>query len=562
MCASAAHAQTASQITQRSYAPPAKLAGGIGIVIEGQSGLDVPPGAEKLTVTLSRVEVDGGFPDLAEAEAAIRAGLAGRRVTGAEIFVAARRLEAAYAKAGYALARVGLPPQRLVDGSPLKLIVVDGAIERVEIKDGPTPIRARIQQLLAPLVGKTHLMLAEMERRILFAGDLPGVLIRSTLAPGTKLGATVLVIEVKHQLVDEVLSYDNSLPASLGRSQIGVGADVNGALGFGELLYLRANGDPVFGDRGLLAEFARNRILAAGFVAPIGVDGLSFNGEVTQARTTPLPSGGLATTDLFDRLSLRLRYALIRSRQFDLSGQVALDVENETQNLLPDALGSAIADDRLRVLRLSGDADFPTPWGATMSAEQVASFGLDALGARTAAEAAASNVPLSRQGADARFAKWEATVTYAQNLAEHLSVNFNAHGQTSFGAALARAEQIGVAGPGALSAFDVGALQGDSGYVLRGEIGAPFALPQIWSGVGALATPYVFAAGGEIFLARPTALERSRVDAGSFGGGLKLAGGQAGSLRNVTLTFEVGRQLRNDNVPAENRFTLVAGAKF
>ena len=50
----------------------------------------------------------------------------GRPVSGADIFAAARALEAAYANAGYVLVRITLPPQKLVNGSKLRLVVVDG----------------------------------------------------------------------------------------------------------------------------------------------------------------------------------------------------------------------------------------------------------------------------------------------------------------------------------------------------------------------------------------------------------------------------------------------------
>ena len=61
----------------------------------------------------------------------------GQRVSGAAIFAAARELEAAYAKAGYVLVRVTLPPQKLVSGAVLRLVVIDGMIERIETKRVP-----------------------------------------------------------------------------------------------------------------------------------------------------------------------------------------------------------------------------------------------------------------------------------------------------------------------------------------------------------------------------------------------------------------------------------------
>jgi hemolysin activation/secretion protein len=165
-------------------------------------------------------------------------------------------------------------------------------------------------------------------------------------------------------------------------------------------------------------------------------------------------------------------------------------------------------------------------------------------------------------GADANFSKLDGTLGYSQTLAEHLTLSLTARGQTSFGQTLERAEQIGIAGPGSLSAFDTGSLQGDSGVVARGELGAPFVLPKLIDTVGFIATPYAFLAAGEVDLAHPTAVQTSIVRADSFGLGLRLAGGRVGRLSNGTFVMEYGRETRSDGLPDGDRLTVVFNAKF
>ena len=447
-------------------------------------GLDTPPGAEKLFVTLRGVEIESGFPGLAGDAEAIRARLMGRRVSGADIFAAARDLEAAYAKAGYVLVRVTLPRQKLVNGAVLRLFVINGYIERVETKDLPDRVRSRIAAVVGPLIGVHGIMLAELERRILLAGDTPGVILSSALAPGSVTGATILVINAKYQPVNGILNADNTLSEALGHYQVGIGADFNSVFGFGELFYLRVTAAPEDGTNGFLSDYPRNRILAAGVIVPLGIDGLTFNAEGTIARTTPEAANGLQSTDQFRRLSARLRYPWIRRRNVNFSSQLVFDVQDEKDSILiePDTLPLSL--DRVRVLRVLNEADYLASWGGAFTASLTPSFGLNVLGARTAAEAAQTVIPLSVQDADATFAKLEGTLGYSQSLAEHLAVSLNGHAQTSFGSALVRSEQIGLAGPGALSAFDVGTLQGDSGVVGRAEISAPFVVPPILGPVG------------------------------------------------------------------------------
>ena len=350
-----------------------------GFALTGGAGLATPSGAEKLFVALSGIQIKGELPELAAATAELKRRLAGRSVSGAEIFAAARDLEAAYATAGYVLVRVVLPPQHLVNGATLKLTVVDGFIERIELKDVPETVRHRIDSLVQPLVGRRGITLKELERRVLLAGDTPGVILRSTLSPGKTEGATVLVIDAKYQAVSETLTFDNTLSQSLGGTTLGAGLDFNSIAGLGELIYLRASGHPDGGDNGFFETYPRNRILAAGFILPLWVDGLTFNAEYTDARTTPESVAGIQTTDTFERLSLRLRYAWLRGRSANFNSEVSFDAQDEQQSLFVGGDPVPLSLDRLRIVRFANDGDVLTPWGASISGRATASFGIDGL---------------------------------------------------------------------------------------------------------------------------------------------------------------------------------------
>jgi hemolysin activation/secretion protein len=558
-------AQTASQITPPSFRPNLERHGGFSL--PGTPGLATPAGAEKLFVKLSGVSIKGGLPALAGATAELEARLTGHKISGADVFAAARDLEAAYAKAGYVLVRVILPPQQLVNGARLKLVVVDGFIERIETKDVPERVRNRIMTLVGPLTGRRSLMLWEIERRVLLAGDTPGAVLRSTLSPGKGEGATVLVIDGKYQAVSETLTFDNTLSKALGRTTLGAGLDFNSIAGFGELIYLRASGHPNDGDNGFFETYPRNRTLAAGFILPLWVDGLTFNAEYTDARTTPVVvTGAPPSTDTFDRLSLRLRYAWLRGRIVNFNSEVSFDAQDEKQSLFLGGDPVPFSLDRLRIVRFVNDGDVLTPWGATISGRATASFGIDGLGARTAAEI--TGLPaLSRQGADATFQKFDIALNYNQSVLDHLAVSLSARAQTSFNAPLLRSEQIGIANTSGLSAFDAGTIVGDQGYVVRGELQSPWSLPVqnpiFGQSIGVVAAPYIFGAYGEVSLKAPTALEAPRIHASSYGGGLRLGGAAAGALSNGSLSLEYGHATRSDGVAAAgDRFTVVSAFRF
>jgi hemolysin activation/secretion protein len=554
-----AQAQTASQITPPSFRPDVERQGGF--AVSGAPGLATPAGAEKLHVKLSGIQIKGGRPELAAATAELERRLIGRPVSGAEVFAAARNLEAAYARAGYVLARVVLPPQHLINGARLKLTVVDGFIERVEFKDVPERVRDRIAGLIQPLVGRRGVTLVEMERRVLLAGDTPGAILRSTLARGKAEGATVLVIEAKYQPVSAIFTFDNTLSQALGRTTVGTGVDFNSVAGFGELVYLRAAGHPEGGDNGFFDRYPTNRTLVAGVIVPLWVDGLTFNAEVTDARTTPEAVAGVQTTDTFQRLSLRLRYAWLRGRAGNFYSEVSFDAQDEVQSLFVATDPVPLSDDRLRIVRFTNDGDLFTPWGGVFSARLTASFGIDALGARTAADASAL-LPLSRQGADATFQKLDVSLGYSQTLHEHLTVNIAARAQTSFGQPLLRSEQIGIANTTGVSALDAGSVVGDQGYVVRGELASPWLIPLRDMPFGMVIAPYVYAAHGSVDPLEPTALDASDISATSYGGGLRIGGNVPGRLSNGSLTLEYGRATRSDGLDPKDRVIVTTAFRF
>ncbi|MFK0161054.1 ShlB/FhaC/HecB family hemolysin secretion/activation protein [Rhizobium sp. NPDC090279] len=577
-----AFALTASQVTPQSFEPQLQKQSS-GIVIPEASGPVAPKGAEKLTVRLKAVKVEGGLPGFAEDEARITKGLSGKQVTAAALFEAAGQLERAYAAGGYGLVRVVLPAQRLTDGAVLRIVVIDGFVENIDTSHLPGNIRDRIAKMLAPLVGEKGLTNDEIERRLLLAGDLPGTILRSTLSRGTKPGGSVLTIEARYKPVTGFISGDNNSTDALGHYNTGIGVDFNSVLGLGELIYLRASGAPRFGGgEGYFTGSPRNRSLAGAVTFPIGIDGLTLNLEATAARTTPeTGASGLQFMSDFTRYSARLAYPLIRSRELTLNLNGGFDAQDEELELLNGG-GVTLSKDRLRILRTGADLSWYVSGDALVSASMTGSFGINGLGARDAADAAASGTPLSRQGADADFQKLEVTLGYRQPVAEHLTFDLRARAQTSFGQPLLNSEQIGIVSSAGLSSFPTGAMQGDSGFVLRAEAQFPFAssfalpfgwpefpaqqgtnLPDGTTTAGAVViSPYVFGAYGGVKLYDPTALENGFSRGAAYGVGLRLAAAEQASFNSTNVNLEYGRTDRFGDGDDDSRFTVSAAFQF
>jgi len=520
-------------VTPPSLRPPPGPAGE-GPILPAPAPLQPPPGSASFDVLVDDVQVDGSFPGFAAQTKVLADGIVHRRLTTAEIYAFATSLEQAYARAGYTLARVVVPPQHIEDHGRLRILVIDGFIESVDVQGVPSRVRDVIAASVGRLVERRHVTSDEIERALLLAGDLPGVSLRSALAPGTREGGTKLIVEAEQHLVTATLGTDDRLPGSLGTWQISGNLAVNSALGFGEQFYASF---------GLGADLSRAiagasplRIHGGGVVVPLGADGITINPEYTHTRSETLPGPGLIpSAGEFDRYALRLFDPLIRTRDNTLTFQVSL--EHIVQRSFVPSLAADISLDRYTVIRLG--PDFTTLLGTVTGLEMGVTVSRGLAG-RSAAKAIEAGLPLSSVDAASDFTKVGATFHVTQPLPGGLRLDVNGQAQSSLGKPMLKAEQFSLSDNGAVSAFADGTFNVDQGETLRAELGRGFVLPAFDTTISL--TPYVFGAAGRGHLVRATQLEQPVIDAAAFGvgthGALQANGGTAGA----TIGVELARQ--------------------
>src|SRR5262249_49860507 len=156
-----------------------------------------------------------------------------------------------------------------------RLIIVDGYIEEIDVKGVPERIRGVVAARTKDLIGKRRIKLGEIERRLLIAGDAPGLRLRSTISRGEREGGTKLILEGIYRPVTGVIGADNRLPTLLGTWSYNASLAFNGVFGFGEQIYGSIIAPNNLGDT--FDSNARIRVLGAGAVIPIGVDGWIIN---------------------------------------------------------------------------------------------------------------------------------------------------------------------------------------------------------------------------------------------------------------------------------------------
>ena len=531
-----------SRVTPSTLAPPAGPAGAI--TVTSPAGLTPPQNASNLSVAISNVTVEGGFPELEAETEAVTAKLRGRRVTVAEIFAAANAIEQAYAARGYVLVRVAVPPQQLKNGGPLRLVVVDGFVESVDVKGVPERQRALVQARLASLIGKRHVTLAEIERRLILASDIPGLVLSSTIARGTAPGGTLLVLEATWSPIAGTFGFDNRLPPSLGNWELNGALAVNSPLGYGEQLYGAASTGYNLGK--VFDATTPMQLLGVGAVLPLGVDELKINPEYTNSVTRPAPVPG-APPDVgyYQRFDLRASYPLILTRAQALTFQATYEWAQE--HLSPIGFDTDIYDDQYNVARLQLEDHLRLPYGL-LAGTLVFSQGL---GGRGETQAALTNVPLSQQGAFPTFSKLGLDATWTQPLPYDLQGALIGQAQTSFGHPLFIAEQFSLDGSQAASAYPLGTFSVDEGATLRGEIQRAY--PFGWTqGRGTIA-PYIFGAASQGWIDDPTAVQPGHINAESFGVGLRLGADTPTPVLPLGATFSIELARGFSNVVGEGQ---------
>ena len=507
----------ASRTAPESLLPPA-AARSSEIVLPQTRTNEAPAGSADIDVTVSSVAISGGSPEFKPAIDAATAAITNKPVKVADLYAAASRIEAAYARAGYVLTRVTLPPQHIGDGGKLTIMIIDGFVEAIDDSGVQRHVRAAVHKRAAKLIGIHRLTLAQIERHVLLASEIPGVTMRSTLVPGSAVGATRLVLSADWNPVSVAITAENNLGTVYGNLAFSAQVSFNDLLGQGELLYAQATSGRDLGHAFHGAPL--RRIVGGGAVLPIGGNGLALSSEYVHVDTNPATApGATAVRSRFERVALRLQYPLIhsQSRSLDLVGGIDLVSESSQAS----AFAQRLNQDRLRVavgqIRWSGRIDGKT----ALASELTFNHGLSGLGARTLDDATASGIPLSRLGATPGFSKLGAKLRIDRQLGQGFAVAGVVRGQTSFSGALPASAMFSLDGAESLSGFVQGSLSVDRGIVLRGELTRTFALgPKRAAAI----TPYGFGAYGTGKLSQPTTLELAAAtrNAWSFGAGARL----------------------------------------
>lgn len=298
-----------------------------------------PPGAEQKTLTVSRFVFNGNTVFKSEELAALVAGYTGKPVTLAQVFEAADKVTEKYVAAGYTLASVTLPAQKIADGT-VQLEVIEGRLAAVNVEGNE---RYRAEQITHQLGAFTPGQLyrgADIESGLYRVNALPGLTARAVLQPGNSYGSSDLLIKVKEQSWTASLAGDNYGREQLGEYRGSLSATLNNPFRAADQLQAIL----------MNTQGGRLQYYYAGYNVPLASTGLRLALSFGQGEFA-IDSGGGSTVDGKNQTSrISLEYLFADSR-FDSLGVGVGAVKTKAN---ADLVGQQISESDITLFELSG----------------------------------------------------------------------------------------------------------------------------------------------------------------------------------------------------------------
>ena len=160
-------------------------------------------------------------------------------LTLADLRGMAAKIAEYYHRNGYFVTRVYLPAQEIKDGV-VTISVIEGHYGKVTLVNKTNLSNSLANSMLSGLNNGDLIASAPLESRLLLLSDLPGVRIKSTLAPGVSVGSSDLIVNVTpDQRITGSVDADNAGNRYTGANRIGATVNLNNPSGQGDVASLR-----------------------------------------------------------------------------------------------------------------------------------------------------------------------------------------------------------------------------------------------------------------------------------------------------------------------------------
>ncbi|TKD50052.1 ShlB/FhaC/HecB family hemolysin secretion/activation protein [Sphingomonas baiyangensis] len=456
----------------------------------------------------------------------------GRELDRTALSDLAGRVAARARARGYVFASAVIDPQRVETGV-LTVRVDEGRIDRIDVQGDASQA---VEAALAPLADGRPATLAEVERRLLLAGDLPGIRVRASrfVRDGNQ---GVLQVRVDADRLSGRVVFENDGSRPIGPEQLRLDVDMAALAVAGDALAVTYVTTPF--------DFGELHYGRARYAVRVDSSGTELGLVGTISATDP--GAYLRERDLEGRswfAGVTLLQPLWRRRDASLWFESELGLRD-----LRQYRGGALArHDRILAMRvgLYGHVELV---GGRLRANASLSRGLAGLNATRLGDPLAS-----RDDAPADFTTLTLWADYIRDLGSDFSIRVAGRSQLS-SEPLLLAEEVGLGGGAFLRGYNYNERSGDQGAMAMGELRWNWQQPL--GGLVRRSQLYAFADGGRV----------TNLEGGRGSGSLASSGGGVRTFigNGLGADFEIAVPLsgpRYDTGDADPRFNVRIAKTF
>lgn len=415
---------------------------------------DAPSPAPKVLV--SGVTFEGNHTYTSATLSGLIASEIGKPMTLKQIRELAEQVADFYHRHGYRLVKVVVPQQTFGNDKPVKLVVLEGQLGKIVIQGNRRYAASRIRAALSAygVEEGQPIRLSRVERALTSLNRQSGITTKATLRPGTEQGYTDLQIDVQEApRVNGSVEVNNYGSKDTGRYRVIPHVEFQNLTGRGDDLNLIAMKSLGSGD----AHFEYGD-----YQTPVNAHGMSVEvyasgGNVNVGRDFKvLDIKGDSTS-----AGIGLHQDQILSARTILTYSAWLEGTDLKQKML----GTTVADDKVRKLRLGVKLDHSDLFGRTLLSMDLHQGLGEHLGGMQNDSTQSSR---SYAGADNRFTKITFDFTRIQRLNARTVVIPRLYGQYAF-EPLVSSEQWAIGGVNSVKGHPPSVYSGDSGFTASVE---------------------------------------------------------------------------------------------
>ena len=385
--------------------------------------------------------------------------LIGKDVTFSDLSNAALNAQSLYRKKGFITSRVIIPKQDFLSGD-IKIVIIESYLEDIVVSGGTDGTRDYIKYMTSSIL-KDNLKnkifkFDDLERQLLLIKKNGLGKLNSTLSKGSKVGTSLLTINIDPEPLNISAFSNTDLSENLGDYVVGLKSS-----------YTTKTKNPIKIGTSSKYAFPIPDGLTSGVVfleKPIAKKGLSLNSIFAYSSTKtkdlfPATSGESINKGTSEYLSIGISYPFILKRNTELGFDIATTIQNSHQDLFQDNVKSNnVSTDRIRAVRvgLNGRKSLKSSYNTARFLFSQGFEGWD--------DTLTSSQQKSNLDSKPNFSTYKLDLSRQQYLGNNgLVLEFNASGQIA-SAPLPTPEKFSFGGPDYGRGFANSHIFGDAGW--------------------------------------------------------------------------------------------------